>query len=310
MNLENYLKTKIAERKNKSKKSLLYIPYLTLGDPSLEKSYEYANALIEGGADVLELGIPFSDPIADGPVIQAAMERALNNNNNNNNNNNLKNNLNNKDNFFNFDSVFEICNKLNLNKAKVVPKIFLIYSNTLLNAYNLITPTSSTSDTKKIVAKSLEKFLANCKKTGVKGLIIPDLPIDSLEAEILSELSIKYDVVQITLITPNMYPERLEFLTKKAKGWIYYVSSLGVTGMRSLLPKDIKRNILKIREYTNVPIFAGFGIHKSEQVNLLKGVVDGVIVGSYNQSLIAKQENDLIQKLISVTKTFRKVCEI
>ena len=307
MNLENYLKTKIAERKNKSKKSLLYIPYLTLGDPSLEKSYDYANALIEGGADVLELGIPFSDPIADGQVIQAAMERALNNDNNK-----IKNNLdnNNKNNLFNFDSVFEICNKLNLNKAKEVPIIFLIYSNTLLNAYNLLTPTSSTSDTKKIVTKSLEKFLANCKKTGVKGLIIPDLPIDTLEAEILSELSTKYDVVQITLITPNMHPERLEFLSKKARGWIYYVSSLGVTGMRSLLPKDIKSNILKIREYTNVPIFAGFGIHKSEQVNLLKGVVDGVIVGSYNQSLIAKQEKDLIQKLISVTKTFRKVCDI
>ncbi len=277
-----------------TKSSLLYMPYLTLGDPNLEESYKYALALIEGGADILELGIPFSDPIADGPIIQGAMERALQ--------------FQEKDKHFTMKRALALCQKIHENTS-TIPLALLLYANSILNSYELITPTDEPKETKEIVQHRLEYFLQKCRESGIQNLVIPDLPFDTLEAEILHELSESYKVHQILLVTPNMSEERLKKFAKKAKGWIYYVSSLGVTGLRDALPEDTKNQIMRIRKYTKLPIFAGFGIHKVEQIKLLKGVVDGVIVGSYNQSLIQKQESNLCFQIKNATKDFVTACK-
>ena len=281
-------------RKKKQDKAMLYIPYLGLGDPQLEQSLDFSLAMLEAGADIIEFGIPFSDPTADGPVIQAAMDRAL-----------LAN--------TSLTGIFKLCAKVHKAYPEV-PLVFLSYFNVIINGLNFLpTPINiAKEDYDKALADSLSLFLQKCQDCGIQGLVIPDLPFDQNEAQILRRLGEKYDVAHILMVTPNTPLARLEKICQAARGWIYYVSSLGVTGIRSNLPKDLKTNVKNIQELSGLPVFGGFGFHKPEQVRDYKGVLDGIIVGSMNHRIISELESksskQIKNDIYGLTNDFVQAC--
>ena len=272
----------------KKQEGLLYMPYLTLGDPSLSKSYEFALAMIDAGADLLELGIPFSDPVADGPTIQAAMDRALSAN-------------------FSIKDIFILCRKIHTERPHI-PLIFLSYFNPIINAFSLLEARRSREEYIEGLSKNLGLFLQECQASGIRGLVIPDLPFDQLESEILRALASRYELSQILMVLPNTSPQRLAQICEVAQAWLYYVSGLGVTGIRKSMAIELGENIKKVRRLTKLPILAGFGFHQPEQIIGLRGVVDGVIVGSLNQNIIAQKGANAREELGRITRSFVQVC--
>ena len=291
-----------------SKLDMYYMPYITIGDPSLSLSIDFALALIDSGADVLELGIPFSDPIADGPIIQAAMDRALKND-------------------LSIEKIFTCCQEIHRQRPNV-PLYFLSYFNVIINAFQFLEPCQNKDNYERQIQENLSLFLKECQKSGVRGLVIPDLPFDQIESSILQKLTKKYGVCQIFMLTPNTQEKRRqkilslakeqelsmkEFYSTKDKtknifSWLYYVSSLGVTGIRSQLPDDLLEKLTKIKKESDIPLFAGFGFHQAEQVLALKNKLDGIIVGSKNQSLIAEHKEKATEELKKLCTSFVKAC--
>lgn len=214
-----------------------FIPFITGGDPSLEITEQLLYAMEEAGADIIEIGIPFSDPIAEGPVIQAANERALAAG-------------------CTTDRLFETVKKA---REKVqVPMVFLTYLNP-------------------IFTYGKERFMERCRECGIQGVIVPDMPFE--EKGELREVCREYGVEIISLIAPTSH-ERITAIAKEAEGYIYCVSSLGVTGMRKEISTDIQGMVEKVRQVTKVPCAVGFGISTPEQAQKMAAVSDGVIVGS------------------------------
>ena len=214
-----------------------FIPFITGGDPSLEITEQLLYAMEEAGADIIEIGIPFSDPIAEGPVIQAANERALAAG-------------------CTTDRIFETVKKA---REKVrVPMVFLTYLNP-------------------IFTYGKERFMERCRECGIQGVIVPDMPFE--EKGELREVCAKYGIEIISLIAPTSH-ERITAIAKEAEGYIYCVSSLGVTGMRKEISTDIQGMVDKVRQVTKVPCAVGFGISTPEQAQQMAAVSDGVIVGS------------------------------
>ncbi len=214
-----------------------FIPFITGGDPSLEITQQLLYAMEEAGADIIEIGIPFSDPIAEGPVIQAANERALAAG-------------------CTTDRLFETVKKA---REKVqVPMVFLTYLNP-------------------IFTYGKERFMERCREYGIQGVIVPDMPFE--EKGELREVCAKYGIEIISLIAPTSH-ERITAIAKEAEGYIYCVSSLGVTGMRKEISTDIQGMVDKVRQVTKVPCAVGFGISTPEQAQQMAAVSDGVIVGS------------------------------
>ena len=214
-----------------------FIPFITGGDPSLEITEQLLYAMEEAGADIIEIGIPFSDPIAEGPVIQAANERALAAG-------------------CTTDRIFETVKKA---REKVrVPMVFLTYLNP-------------------IFTYGKERFMERCRECGIQGVIVPDMPFE--EKGELREVCTKYGIEIISLIAPTSH-ERITAIAKEAEGYIYCVSSLGVTGMRKEISTDIQGMVDKVRQVTKVPCAVGFGISTPEQAQQMAAVSDGVIVGS------------------------------
>ena len=214
-----------------------FIPFITGGDPSLEITEQLLYAMEEAGADIIEIGIPFSDPIAEGPVIQAANERALAAG-------------------CTTDRLFETVKKA---REKVqVPMVFLTYLNP-------------------IFTYGKERFMERCRECGIQGVIVPDMPFE--EKGELREVCREYGVEIISLIAPTSH-ERITAIAKEAEGYIYCVSSLGVTGMRKEISTDIQGMVDKVRQVTKVPCAVGFGISTPEQAQQMAAVSDGVIVGS------------------------------
>lgn len=214
-----------------------FIPFITGGDPSLEITEQLLYAMEEAGADIIEIGIPFSDPIAEGPVIQAANERALAAG-------------------CTTDRLFETVKKA---REKVqVPMVFLTYLNP-------------------IFTYGKERFMERCRECGIQGVIVPDMPFE--EKGELREVCREYGVEIISLIAPTSH-ERIAAIAKEAEGYIYCVSSLGVTGMRKEISTDIQGMVDKVRQATKVPCAVGFGISTPEQAQKMAAVSDGVIVGS------------------------------
>lgn len=214
-----------------------FIGFLTAGDPSLEKSLEYILAMEEAGADIIEIGIPFSDPIAEGPVIQDANLRALKGG-------------------FTLPDAFRLVEEVR--KKSQVPLLFLTYANPVFNY-------------------GYEAFCAKCKEIGLDGLIIPDMPYE--ESGELKKIARTYGVDIITLIAPTSL-HRVPTIAKDTDGYIYLVSSMGVTGMRSSFSNDLPALIEAIRKETDTPVAIGFGIHTRKQVEEYQALADGVIVGS------------------------------
>lgn len=221
--------------KKNGKKAL--ITFLTVGDPDIETSKEAIKTMEREGVDLIELGVPFSDPSADGTTIQEADERAL---------------ANGTDIHVVFDLVKDV------RKDVEVPMVFLLYYNVVLQY-------------------GLEEFFAKCAETGIDGLIIPDLPYE--ESDEIEEYVEKYNVYQIFLVSPTSH-DRVEKIAKNAKGFLYCVSSLGVTGEKSSFQTDFDEFFNTVNKYCNVPACVGFGISNGEQVKKLSSYCDGAIVGS------------------------------
>jgi tryptophan synthase alpha chain len=214
------------------------IPYVTVGYPSVEDTLEVVPLLAGNGCDIVELGIPFSDPLADGATIQKASFCALKNG---------------------------VSPKLCLEVAKElsrkidVPLVFMTYFNPVLSY-------------------GLEKFCAACARSGVDGLIIPDLPPD--EGSELEDITRKHDLDLIYLLAPTSAEERIKLVAERARGFIYLVSVTGVTGARDSLPTELNSFIARVRKVARQPLCVGFGISTPEQARQVAEIADGVIVGS------------------------------
>ena len=222
-----------------------FIAFLTAGDPTIEKTEEFIYKLIEGGADLIEIGIPFSDPIAEGPVIQSANIRSLSAGTR------IKN-------------VFELVEKVRKNTQ--IPLVFLTYMNTVFKY-------------------GTSKFFKKCSETGIDGIIIPDLPFE--EKGEIKESANKYGVDIISLIAPTS-ESRIKLIAEESEGFVYVVSSMGVTGMRSEIKTDLESITEAVRKYTDTPVAIGFGINSPEQAEKYSKIADGVIVGSAIVKIIEK----------------------
>lgn len=218
-------------------KGKAFIPFITCGDPDLETTAKVVKAAVANGADLIELGIPFSDPTAEGPVIQGANLRALTGG-------------------VTTDKVFDLVRELR--KDVTVPMVFMTYANV-------------------VYSYDAEKFIRTCEEIGIDGLILPDLPFE--EKDEFLPICKKYNVDLISLIAPTS-ENRISIIAKEAEGFIYVVSSLGVTGTRSEIKTDLKSIVDVIRANTDVPCAIGFGISTPEQAKKMAELSDGAIVGS------------------------------
>ena len=230
---------------NAFKNGKAFIGFLTAGDPSIEKTVEFILAMEEAGCDLIEIGIPFSDPMAEGVVIQDANVRALKHNTTT-------------------DDVFDIVKAV---RAKSdVPLVFLTYINP-------------------VFFYGYEKFFKKCNELGVDGIISPDLPYEEKGEK-----------------------ERIQKIASDASGFIYVVSSLGVTGMRSEIKTDLKSILKDIRDVTDLPLAVGFGINTPEQARNIGEIADGVIVGSAIVKIIEEHGEDATSVLKEYVSSMKKAC--
>lgn len=226
-----------------------FIPFITCGDPDLETTARIVREAVANGADLIELGIPFSDPTAEGPVIQGANIRALKGG-------------------VTTDKVFDLVRELR--KDVTIPMVFMTYANV-------------------VFSYGADKFISTCKEIGINGLILPDLPYEEKD-EFLPQCK-KYGVDLISLIAPTS-ENRIAMIAKEADGFIYLVSSLGVTGTRSEINTDLKSIVNVIRQNSSVPCAIGFGISTPEQAKKMADIADGAIVGSAIIKIIEQYGKD------------------
>ncbi len=284
MKLQTYIQARIKEKDRP-----LYMPYITSGDPDFQHTVDYAVAMIDGGADILELGIPFSDPTADGPVIQKAMVRAMERSD------------------FSIDNVLQTAFDIH-QKRPEIPIVLLGYLNPILSHFFAELDPENERKADPVLEensgchRSIDRFLNRAQECGVQGLVIPDLPFDSPEAELFRNHP--SDISLISMIAPNTPSRREKAICKQAQGFIYYVSSLGTTGERKELPPETAEIVARIKEQSGIPLFVGFGISQPEQATQLAAHVDGVIVGSLNQRTIDENAETAAQKLTETTAAF------
>lgn len=214
-----------------------FIPFITCGDPDLETTAASVRAAVENGADLIELGIPFSDPTAEGPVIQGANIRALSGG-------------------VTTDKIFDFVR--DLRRDIKVPMVFMTYANV-------------------VFSYGAERFISTCRDIGIDGLILPDLPFE--EKEEFLPICHKYEVDLISLIAPTS-ENPISMIAKEAEGFLYIVSSLGVTGTRSEIKTDLASIVEVVRQNTDIPCAIGFGISTPEQAKKMSDISDGAIVGS------------------------------
>jgi tryptophan synthase alpha chain len=260
--MRNRIEQKFLTLKKQNKKA--FIAFITAGDPNLETTRKLVLAFENCKVDIIELGVPFSDPMADGPTIQAASQRALKNG-------------------VNLIKILKLVAQIR--KSSAIPLALMSYYNPILHYGE-------------------EKFIKDAAKSGVDGIIIPDLPPE--EAGILIKAGKKYHVAIIFFIAPTSTQARIRLVCRVSSGFIYYVSLTGVTGERKKLPADILNNIRTIKRICSKPLCVGFGISNAAQVKALSRFSDGVIVGSaivkaveknlHNHALV-KNVSALVKKL-------------
>lgn len=231
--------------RNAFKNGKAFIPFITCGDPDLETTGRLVREMAAAGADLIELGIPFSDPTAEGPVIQGANIRALAGG-------------------ITTDKIFAFVRELR--KDVTVPLVFMTYANV-------------------VFSYGIERFVKCCAEAGMDGLILPDVPFE--EKDEFAPICKANGIDFISLIAPTS-ENRVAMIAKEAEGFVYLVSSLGVTGTRSEIKTDLEAITAKIKENTDVPCAIGFGISKPEQAAELADCADGIIVGSAIVKLIAE----------------------
>ena len=231
----NRITAKFDELKKSGK--CAFIGYVTGGDPSIEKTAELVLAMEQGGADIVEIGIPYSDPLADGPVIQAAGLRAF-------------------EASICVNDIFECVDKIR--KVSEVPLLFLVYYNTIYNMGN-------------------EAFAKRCKEAGIDGLIVPDLPME--ERDELKIYTDKLDICLVPLVAPTS-KDRVADIAHERAGFIYCVSTMGVTGVRDTFNENVVEYIKDVKSQTNLPVAVGFGISSRDAVKFFSQHAEGAIVGS------------------------------
>lgn len=222
-------------------KGTAFIPFLTCGDPDLDTTKELIYAMERGGADLIELGIPFSDPTAEGETIQASSKRAL-------------------ERGTTPEQIFQMLEGMQVG----IPLVFMTYANVVYHY-------------------GIEAFAKRCQQVGVTGLILPDVPYE--ESQEFAPICQRYGVEFVAFIAPTS-GERIGQIAKESAGFLYCVSSLGVTGVRSSLAENVAEMVGQVKAVSSTPVAVGFGIATPEQAKELGQVADGIIVGSAIVKLI------------------------
>ncbi|MCL2762363.1 MAG: tryptophan synthase subunit alpha [Treponema sp.] len=239
-----------------------FIAFITGGDPDIETSEKLIVAMAESGVDIIEIGIPFSDPVAEGIVIQEADERALAGG-------------------CTVDKLFNMVKRV---REKVtIPLLFMSYINP-------------------IFVYGKERFMAQCKDCGIDGVIVPDLPFE--EKDELTAVCAKYGITYISLIAPTS-GERIETIAKEAEGFLYCVSSLGVTGVRSNIVTNVTEMINQVKSVSSIPCAIGFGISTPEQARDMAAISDGVIIGSAIVKLAAEYGRECVEPVKQFVGTIK-----
>ncbi len=239
-----------------------FIPFITCGDPSLEITEQLVYAMEEAGADLIELGIPFSDPTAEGPVIQGANIRALSGG-------------------VTTDKIFDMVVKIRQKSS--VPMVFMTYANV-------------------VYSYGTERFIKKASEIGMDGLILPDVPFE--EKGEFDGVCKAYGLDLISLIAPTSH-ERITMIAKEAEGFVYCVSSLGVTGMRSQITTDIGAMVKLVKAAKDIPCAVGFGISNPDQAKKMAGQSDGAIVGSAIVKLCERYGKDCVPYVRDYVKSMK-----
>lgn len=245
----------------KNKKA--FIPFITAGDPDMQTTEKVIVSMAQNGADLIEIGIPFSDPVAEGPVIAEASMRSLAGGTTT-------------------DKIFEMVK--DVRKTVTIPMVFMTYAN-LIFVYGK------------------EKFFAKCREANINGIILPDIPYE--EKDEFLDAANKENVEMISLIAPTSL-QRVGMIAKEAQGFIYLVSSLGVTGVRDKIQTDLSGIVKVIRENSSIPIGIGFGIAKPEQARKAAELADAAIVGSAIVKMIHEHGKDAPQVVGEYVKKMKE----
>ncbi|SNX55286.1 tryptophan synthase subunit alpha [Thermoanaerobacterium sp. RBIITD] len=224
------------------------IPFITAGDPDLDTTVNLVLSMEEGGADIIEIGIPYSDPLADGPIIQASSSRALKNGTK-------------------IPGIMDAVKRIRLKSE--IPLIYLVYYNSVFKY-------------------GMEKFMNEAKESGIDGLIIPDLPLE--ERKDIKDMAEEYGIYLIPLVAPTS-KERIKKICENGRGFVYCVSTTGVTGIRNNIETNIKDYMNTVAEYTNMPKAIGFGISGPNMAKKFKPYCDGIIIGSAIVKMIHDSRN-------------------
>lgn len=238
------------------------ITFITGGDPDISTTKKLVCEMAKNGADIIEIGVPFSDPIAEGPTIQASSKRSI-------------------DGGTTLAKLFQMV--VEIRKETEIPLIFMMYLNSIFRA-------------------GIDNFFKKCQEVGIDGVIIPDMPYEE-NGEILPSAD-KYGVYSISLVTPTS-KERIAKISKNAKGFLYCVSSTGVTGVRSEFLTDFQEFFATIKSQTKVPAAIGFGISNVEQAEDLSKYCDGVIVGSAIVKIIEEYKDKSLSNVIDFVKKLK-----
>lgn len=248
------------------KNNKAFIPFITAGDPSLEITSQLVHVMTKAGADLIEIGIPFSDPVAEGPVIQEADNRALAAG-------------------ITTDQIFTMVEEIR--RTNRIPIAFMTYANP-------------------IYTYGAERFMRNCSKAMVDAVIVPDIPYE--EKDELKPYCDQYGIKLISMIAPSS-KERIRMIAMEAEGFLYCVSSMGVTGIRKEIGLEVGEMIRQVKEISSIPCAVGFGISTPSQAKDMAELSDGVIVGSAIVKLIAQYGDecvpyveDYIQKMVNSVK--------
>lgn len=245
----------------KNKKA--FIPFITAGYPNISKTEDFIYKMVSAGADLIEIGIPFSDPVAEGPVIQEASQKAL-------------------EAGTNLDNIFELVK--NVRKNISIPLVFMTYINPVFKY-------------------GYDNFFNRCSSIGIDGIIIPDLPFE--EKNEISQFAKKYDIKIISLIAPTS-EDRIKQIAKDAEGFLYIVSSMGVTGIRNEIKTDLKSILSSVKKTTSIPAAIGFGIHSPEQAKEMSKIADGVIVGSAIIKIIKEYGTNADKYIYNYVKSMKE----
>ncbi len=232
----NRIDKKFAELKKQRKKALII--YMTAGDPGLQKNEALIHSFEKDGVDLIELGVPFSDPLADGPVIQAASQRSLKRGTN-------------------LPKILKLVQRVR--KRSQIPILLMSYLNPILR-------------------HGLESFAKSARKSGLDGVIIPDLPPD--EGQDVAPIMRRHNIALVYLLAPTSTEKRIWLVSNSSRGFIYYVSLTGITGARKSVPVDLGRRIKAIKKTSRLPVCVGFGVSTPEQAKKVARFSDGVIIGS------------------------------